>query len=139
MLDELLSVLAQQRRDPAQHRGALGGGHPRPRTLVEGPPRRADRRVDLGGAAVGSLREHLVGRRVERLEGAAIEALPERAVEIVALEPDAGPGSRSVLLDLHGFHEIDLPSLDVAESYTVSDTVSRRAGPLAGARERLRG
>ena len=66
-----VGVLLDQVADPPDQLAALGRRHPPPRALVvEGAARRADRAVDVLGLAVGDLGERLLGRRVDRLEGA---------------------------------------------------------------------
>ena len=87
---KLVGVLADQRRDAAQRRRALGRLQPRPRPLVERAPRGGDGGVDVLAPAVRERRRSAPGRGVERRERATGDALPERPVDVVALEAEAG-------------------------------------------------
>ena len=84
--DELVGVLADQCRDPAQHRRALGGRHAGPGTLVERPARSRDGIVDVGRLPIGDHRDHLVRGRAPGLERPASAACAEGAIDEVALQ-----------------------------------------------------
>ena len=86
--DELLGVVADRLRDPAQHRCALGRTHPWPGSLVERATGSGDGRRDVFLPTVSGEREHLVGRRVERLEHRTGEARLETSTDIVLLQPE---------------------------------------------------
>ena len=103
--NELLGVVADRLRDQAQHRRTLGRLHPGPWPFVERTACRRDCRVDVLCAAVGGEREHIVGRRIQRLEGRTRDAPPEASVDVVLLHPEirrcgngrwCGLGQRSV-------------------------------------------
>jgi hypothetical protein len=67
-LGELIQVLQNHVADPPDDPTALGGGHPAPRTIIEGPAGRPHRPVDVLGIALGNPGEGLAGRGVGGLE-----------------------------------------------------------------------
>ncbi len=67
---ELAPALLDDPGDPVEVLGALGAGHPGPDPGV-GAARGLHGSVDVGVARLGDLGEHLLGGRVDRLEGRA--------------------------------------------------------------------
>ncbi len=69
--------------DAVQDAGSLARLHPRPRSVLERAGRGGDREVDVGLLAGGRRHVGLVGHRVEHVERVAVDAVDERAVDVV--------------------------------------------------------
>jgi hypothetical protein len=78
---QLLGVATHELGDAEQDPGALDARHPRPRPLVEGAARGADRSVDVGRACLRIARDDdVVGRARAR------EAVPVEGLDVVAVD-----------------------------------------------------
>ncbi|CAB4925832.1 unannotated protein [freshwater metagenome] len=101
---ELPGPLLQQAGDPEQVLAAVGRAHRAP-DPGERPAGGADGAVDVGVGAHRDLAEHLLGRRVDRLQGGALAggelAVDEQAVAGLQVHDRAGLGGGGVLEEAH--------------------------------------
>ena len=82
---QLAGALLQDAGDPEEVLAALARRHLRPDAVVRAA-RRLHRAVDVGGPGLGDLGEHLLGRRVDRLERVAVDRVDELAVDEQAVD-----------------------------------------------------
>ena len=107
-LGEFLQILVDQLGQLPHQLAALGAGHARPRTFVEGAARRRDGTVDVLLVGLGDLGQHGPGRGVVDRKGLARGGGDPLAIdqELAVMRQESGSRFAEPAVQCHGVHRL---------------------------------